>query len=99
MITVRFNNEFGRNIAAIGFKGCSLATLPARICQYANLNRDSARVEIIIGREGTRAVTPAYMEYVDRHLTSHGLRLSRIVERTLKSNGRAQIDFRAVAAL
>lgn len=98
MITVRFNNEFGRNVAAVGFKGCSLALLPARICQYAEYGHDCVRVEIIVEREGTRAATHGYMAYLDRHLAQHGLRLSRIVERTLKSNGRAHLDFTAAVA-
>lgn len=97
MITVRFNNEFGRNVAAVGFTGCSLATLPAVICSHA-IAKHAARVEVLITRKGARAGSPAYHEYLQRHLATHGLYLSRIVEQNVKSDGCAPSCLRAVFA-
>ena len=97
MITVRFNNEFGRNIAAVGFNGCSLATLPAVICSH-RVASAAARVEVMITRKGARAGSPAYREYLQRHLAAHGLYLSRIVEQNVKFDGRAPSRLRAAFA-
>lgn len=92
MITVRFNNEFGRNIATVSFNGVSLATLPEAICAHSSA-ATAHRVEISINRPCSRGTSPAYLMYVQRHLTGKGLYLSRISVSSVKGEGRGRGDF------